>query len=275
MECPICKKSIKYDKNLIPDEKSRDSYISSQWETHFLTDCSHESPATGGSVPRPHCGAVGCRTILGPSNSFNCPKCHVTVCLAHRVPEDHKCAETTRSRRLNHLATTSTGSQGHNHTSVSIKKTTTQPSTKKKASTSTKDQFANTLKGSAERRKQKESTVSNVSGDRISAQPLPPPPPSSTTTVASASETSLISCPFCAFNSINSVEMEEHVNVFHLQLFETAASSQSSGPLPIPYLAEECPQCKQRFPDAVALVSHVELHHREPVTTGGRDCSLS
>lgn len=248
MECPICKKSIKYDKNLIPDEKSRDSYISSQWETHFLTDCSHESPTTGGSVPRPHCGTVGCRTILGPSNSFNCPKCHVTMCLAHRVPEDHKCAETTRSRRLNHLATTSTGSQGHNHTTMpssssssSIKKTTTQTSTKKKASTSTQDQFANTLKGSAERRKPKDSTISNVSGDRISTQPLPPPPSSSTTTVASASasETSLISCPFCAFSSVNSVEMEEHVNVFHLQLFETtAASSQSSGPLPIPYLAE-------------------------------------
>jgi hypothetical protein len=143
---------------------------------------------------------------------------------------------------LNYLATTTIGSQGHNHTtsvpSSSIKKTTAQASTNKKASTSTHDQFANTLKGSAERRKQKEYTISNVSGDRISAQPPPPPPLSSTATVASAYETSLISCPFCAFNSVNSVEMEEHVNVFHLQLFETATSSQSSDRLPIPYLAE-------------------------------------
>ena len=239
MECPICKKSIKYDKNLIPDEKSRESYISSHWETHFLTNCSHESPTTGVSVAtRPHCGAVGCRTILGPSNSFNCPKCHLTVCLSHRVPEDHKCIDATRSRRLIQLATTS-GSQGHNHTSLpnsSIIKKTTQPPTKKKVSISNQDQFTNTLKGSAERRKQKESTINKVSGD--TAQSFPPPPPPSTTTTTASSKTSLISCPFCAFNSLNSVEMEEHVNVFHLQLFETATSSQSSGALPIPYLAE-------------------------------------
>lgn len=245
MECPLCKKSIKYDRNLTPDEKARESYISNLWETHFLTDCSHEPPAAAGSTSssRRHCGSAGCRTILGPSNSFNCPKCHIIVCLAHRVPEDHKCIDTIRSQRLNQLSTTVAASSqgGHrSHILNSSNKTKTQSvKAKKNTSTSHQVQFSNTLKGSAERRKQRDLSSDTSSVNNRSEHSLPPLPPPLSSNVA-VSTTAPISCPFCEFSNSNSKEMEEHVNIFHLQIFESASvnPTQSTGTRSNPVLAE-------------------------------------
>ena len=94
LDCPICAKSIKFNRAQNPD---------AVWEEHFLNGCinggSNSTPyasnsnigAIGGKKIQSKCGHGPCKTILGPSNRFHCPKCRVDVCLSHRVPEDHGC----------------------------------------------------------------------------------------------------------------------------------------------------------------------------------------
>eukprot|EP00918_Siedleckia_nematoides_P049132 GHVU01107722.1.p1 GENE.GHVU01107722.1~~GHVU01107722.1.p1 ORF type:complete len:178 (+),score=24.63 GHVU01107722.1:195-728(+) len=44
------------------------------------------------------CQADGCRSMLGPSNRFECRECRALVCLRHRFPEDHQCKTRQQSK---------------------------------------------------------------------------------------------------------------------------------------------------------------------------------
>merc|ERR1712039_612756 len=58
------------------------------WERHFLSECTRAAPVKKG--PK-RCPVVGCKEQLGPSNRFECTRCGTTVCLKHRLQEDHPC----------------------------------------------------------------------------------------------------------------------------------------------------------------------------------------
>lgn len=78
IDCPICSKSVKFSKAQSPDIV---------WDQHYTTSCVGTQ-----SVKKPtKCYRQSCPNILGPTNTFNCPKCKQNVCLSHRVPEDHDC----------------------------------------------------------------------------------------------------------------------------------------------------------------------------------------
>mmetsp|Transcript_2243 Transcript_2243/g.3043 ORF Transcript_2243/g.3043 Transcript_2243/m.3043 type:complete len:307 (+) Transcript_2243:31-951(+) len=242
MECPLCLKSIKYDKNLIgTTDNSIENQISLIWQSHYETDCLHQIPKQN---VKASCGKLGCKNILGPSNTFNCPKCRVVVCMSHRMPEDHNCSNTIREQRLKAVQASSTSI-----VSKKIKSTN-----KPKNVTNTVDPL-NTLKGSAERRKQ-----NNVENPVVM---------------------NAVCCPYCEYKHSDQADVDEHVNIFHLALYDNTSEISQSEPIS-KTLSEECPQCKMRFNDIVSLVHHVEqCHHSNTpgIAVGGnsslKDCSLS
>lgn len=79
IDCPICHKSVKFDKSQNVDEV---------WDLHYTKECTRvaANPKTSQK-----CHKAGCNTVLGPSNTFICPKCNRNVCLSHRMTDDHNC----------------------------------------------------------------------------------------------------------------------------------------------------------------------------------------
>ena len=83
IDCPVCKKSIKY---------SKADNVDVVWELHFKSSCSQIPPSTHEATKK-CCARLNCRTVIGPSNSLTCTKCNKLVCLPHRLPEDHPCLQ--------------------------------------------------------------------------------------------------------------------------------------------------------------------------------------
>ena len=78
IDCPLCSISVKFPKSKNVDEV---------WQEHYLTSCKQSSEQK--VVHR--CFEASCQRVLGPSNLLTCGKCKQSVCLSHRVPEDHHC----------------------------------------------------------------------------------------------------------------------------------------------------------------------------------------
>jgi uncharacterized Zn-finger protein len=81
LDCPVCGKSVKFT-------KAQDPNII--WEDHYLHTCSQIQPNRP-SDPKLRCDKIGCKIILGPSNTILCPKCSKKFCITHRMCEDHNC----------------------------------------------------------------------------------------------------------------------------------------------------------------------------------------
>lgn len=83
IDCPLCNKSILLTMADNPD---------TIWEQHYMNSC---VPSTGAGSAKPvtkSCARNGCRVTLSLSNTMTCSKCHRTVCLTHRIPEEHGCS---------------------------------------------------------------------------------------------------------------------------------------------------------------------------------------
>ena len=80
LTCPVCNQSVKFSKAEDPD---------SVWQRHYQEFCTQAPAAKPKAVLK--CKEPSCYTLLGPSNTFNCPKCKENVCLTHRRAEDHSC----------------------------------------------------------------------------------------------------------------------------------------------------------------------------------------
>ena len=225
MNCVICGKSIVYD-------KSRD--VNEVWEKHFATEC---TKVAAKEKEKKVCPVSACRNILGPSNTFRCPKCQKVVCLSHRNPDDHDCTQNDRAKRKIFLD------------QVSKKKETV----KKKSSPKVIDP-ANTLIGSAARRGRKEedglicpfcmkkgwNNVEELQAHVNSAHNEGPPTASSPTTAVQ----SFPSRPSPATAS---------------------SSTRTAGGIGL----ERCPLCSATFRDPVELVNHFDSVHNEQSGSGG------
>jgi len=77
--CPICNQSIR----ILPGE---DPNVT--WDRHFNSTCTRRVPAKKGPS---RCPVQGCREQVGLSNRYECQRCGMTVCLRHRMEEDHPC----------------------------------------------------------------------------------------------------------------------------------------------------------------------------------------
>lgn len=81
--CPLCHEAIR----IKPDE---DPNLT--WERHFTQSCRQSVKEKKG--PK-RCPVPGCKEQLGLSNKFECQRCGTTVCLRHRMQEDHPCRKTS------------------------------------------------------------------------------------------------------------------------------------------------------------------------------------
>lgn len=78
--CPICQQSIRMQQGEDPNVT---------WERHFTQACS-QVPQAAKKGPK-RCPVPGCKEQLGLSNKFECQRCGQTVCMRHRMQEDHPC----------------------------------------------------------------------------------------------------------------------------------------------------------------------------------------
>lgn len=190
IDCPICGKTVKFD-------KSQD--INEVWTTHYNTACSQQ-PAAAKKITR--CARSDCRAHMGPSNTFTCPKCQKLVCLSHRASEDHACSGpvNTRNNFLNRIESQATKPKPAVKSAAS--------SGKKPAATAAAAKpvdAGNSLRGTAERRMK--GTVA------ASAQ-------------APASAAEAFQCPICGLSKANADLLQKHVNEAH---FDAPVGVGSSG----------------------------------------------
>jgi len=243
IDCPVCGKGVKFD-------KAQDPNI--VWDHHYLHECTQKAPVQQKVVVR--CFKPGCSTILGPSNKFTCNKCHMNVCLAHRIPEEHSCVGPIRKDFLEKVQ-------------KNMKVGNADPPTKKRHETQHVGIFHHCDKDDKEKAKkghqEKRPHTSNA--------------PSSATVHQKAA--AVISCPFCGLPHESEAVLADHILAFHSEdslppavvpvgsgSHHTTSSSSASQQAPTGASAlhrEVCPLCHMRFPDAISLVRHFEASHSE------------
>jgi predicted nucleic acid binding AN1-type Zn finger protein len=195
LDCPICSKAVKFTRNQNADEV---------WEVHYQTDCTRQHIA---EVPKvATCSATNCRVVLGASNSFKCPKCSSSVCISHRLPEEHNCRKLCQLSRLQSVSNNvpkqnSNKAEFEKKSAMKSSKTVLQSSVKKK--NDSRNDPANSLLGSAHRRKQNLENQSNSDANHIE---------SSSNALSSRK---LFVCPNCNVGFDDAIELLSHCEVFH------------------------------------------------------------
>lgn len=260
IDCPVCGKGVKFD-------KSQD--VNLVWDSHYLNECTQQAPA------RPvkevvRCFKPGCNTVLGPSNKFTCSKCHMNVCLAHRIPEEHNCVGPIRKEFLERVQK---NMKVGNADKPEKKKHEKQPGIFQ--------QFDR-------KEKEKEKKAHHPHAEPVHAHAHAAPGHHAHT----SSGIPPVVCPFCALSHDSDAALVDHILAFHPEDGQPAATASSSNgapqtvfgfhphsaPAPAPAAAQDnhhqgqggaalhrevCPLCQQRFPDAIALVRHFESAHSE------------
>lgn len=238
IDCPICGKGVKFDKTQDPNIV---------WDHHYQHECTQQAPAQPQKVVV-RCFKPGCNTVLGPSNKFTCNKCHMNVCLAHRIPEEHHCVGPIRKDFLEKVQKT-------------MKVGNADPPAKKRHETQHVGIFHRFDKEEKERAKK-----AYVEKHHHTSAP------SNTAHVS-------ISCPFCGLPHESDAVLADHIMAFHPDdsqpVMASSTGSESNHPNADSHAhqtpsgtssalhREVCPLCHMRFPDAISLVRHFEASHSE------------
>lgn len=208
LDCPICGKSVKFDKAKDPNEV---------WEDHYSFFCAKQSTTASHII---HCARHGCSSHLGPSNTFQCPKCQKKVCLSHRMSDEHDCVQTTRKP-----APTQVKRSIANSSSTAPAKSVAVPPPPT-SSSNPREAFL--------QRVEAKSTSSGKRPNNNSSQPKPstirkdPPPAKPSTNSRSSSRESFL-CPMCGVDCNNLNNLSRHVEN-HLM----NESTTSTPPQPVP-----------------------------------------
>lgn len=240
IDCPVCGKGVKFD-------KAQDPNI--VWDHHYLHECTQKAPVQQKVVVR--CFKPGCNTVLGPSNKFTCNKCHMNVCLSHRIPEEHHCVGPIRKDFLEKVQ-------------KNMKVGNADPPAKKRHETQhvgifhhrDKDDKAKTKKGHNEKH------------SHTATAPSPAVHPKAASMA--------IACPFCGLPHESDAVLADHILAFHSDDHQPLAAgsvgsaahhtTDTTHQMPTGASAlhrEVCPLCHLRFPDAISLVRHFEAAHSE------------
>lgn len=240
MDCPICGKSVRFD-------KSQD--VNLVWDEHYLNSCSQQ-PALQKETVR--CFKPECRTILGPSNTYTCGKCHQRVCLTHRIPEEHSCVGNVRLDFLNRVQ----------------KEMTVGNADRAKKETKKHDHPVSMFLPNPHGSKAKKEAQSKHSH------------PSSS-----------LNCPFCGLAHETDATLIDHIMAFHPDegttnstasvntntsaegissvfnfpsvLHTNTGTTHHNSSNSNSHHREVCPLCQARFSDAIQLVRHFESAHSE------------
>ena len=185
LDCPVCGVAIKFSKAEDAD---------AVWQRHYTAKgCKPKSVVAPKKCP---C----CISILGPSNTWNCPKCSLDVCLTHRLPEDHHCKAINGNNRIPPLPS-NPKVPTTNPTKYTAKRSIQPPS-----------QYVgeNSLRGSTERRMALAAAAS--AGNRT----------------GTSSETTAHTCPRCGERFVDAVLLVSHFEVSHPDGNNNSNSSSSS-----------------------------------------------
>ncbi|CAM9420087.1 unnamed protein product [Chrysoparadoxa australica] len=230
ISCPLCSKTIKL---------TGDQDANAVWAAHSATDCQPHTSAK----PKPkkkRCPVSGCKEKLGPTNTTQCTRCHMKLCLTHRYPDAHACMRSG--------SWTAKAKGG---------KANPKAMPKPRATAQAQGSEDNTLLGTAFRRAQ---------GMAASAT-------AAVTAAATATET----CQQCGKGFSDVGALISHVESAHnggavdLTQSGTVGSGSGSG-------SGGCPFCGRTFSSSAELVSHVERAHQEGQQVSqcmDRPCSAS
>ena len=239
-ECPLCLKTIKYDKLSDPNEMFQQHYSS----------CTQEADKSKLAVNIKKC--IACYTKLGLSNVYLCTKCNNHTCLTHRNSDDHKCVPQKRgvypgdNNNLKNNAISDKQQKLLNNLKTSINVHKTPHAAAKKFVTPVSGD--NTLKGSAFRR------------------------------VEGGAKTADFNCPHCTFNTYDEVFLSVHLEDAHSGGTAITVSTPAAASASARRAGEErCPQCHQVFAEVEQLVAHFESAHGSTSTSSDNvnNCNLN
>lgn len=196
IDCPICNKSVKFDKSKDPNQI---------WEDHYNYGCSrvNSKPTTSANK----CARRDCTVNLGPSNTFQCPKCFKKVCLSHRMSEEHECVSGSSKP-------SSSGNPRDTFLSRFDNKSSKPVSSK-----------VNNNSASSKQKPVPAKPTTTSSGSNRNSNPPPAPIP------ARASSKETYSCPICGKQESSVDILSAHVEQ-HLMNNETVSSSAPNPPAP-------------------------------------------
>jgi len=213
------------------------------------------------------CCAAGCKAKLTLSNTQQCTKCLQKTCLTHRFEELHQCPAVRQMSNGITPAALAAERRAHQQQQVPSKAAPkTKTSTMKKRGNNLRDDPSNSVKGTADRRRQggakAESTeicaecgahfsnladlIAHSDSFHSSATPLQ----------AQAVASSLERCQQCGadFNSV--VELIAHAETFH----SSSSAGNAAQSNTVSQSLQPCPFCGQTFGSEQMLISHVESH---------------
>ena len=195
IDCPICSKTIKFAKSVD---------VNTAWETHFRTAC--DSSGTTGSKEKKYCARSGCRNILGPSNTFICPKCHKVLCISHRNASEHECivVHVHSQAKARYDAAKVPGAEAGSGAGAAKAKAKTTMSKGKQGKV--RDELRETAH---RRRKEADNTHTNTNTNTYT----------NTTTNTHTTDTEVISsneaCPICGASFVDAIMLVAHVESAH------------------------------------------------------------
>ncbi|KAJ9531574.1 hypothetical protein QJQ45_014961 [Haematococcus lacustris] len=244
--CPLCAKSVRLN--------GRDANIA--FEEHTKSGC---DPQNYNKVhKKPRCPVHGCKEKLATSNTYHCKLCQQRVCLKHRHACDHGCDEAqAMAKQLAAASARQRGFLGQVQSALRFPAASSPAAAMGSgkgavAAASGASDPGNTVKGSAERRKQM--LQAQQSGSKAQGRQA-----------VLTSET-VVSNPLLGSRPPPN----------------TAGPQQlpSSTPLPAAAAAlgaaaqpEVCPQCSARFASVDRLIQHVEEWHPS-ASSGSRQGAL-
>eukprot|EP00873_Tetraselmis_striata_P002160 jgi/Tetstr1/422424/TSEL_013262.t1 len=230
--CPLCARAIRV---------AADEDANLAWERHQREGCDTANYAKVHKKPR--CPAPSCKEKLNSVNTYRCKDCGIEVCLKHRFPADHGCAERIAQARA------ARGAGGW----------------AAKANSSLGRMWGSgTGTGGGSSASARPVSASRPTAPKPRRQPQPQPQPANNTLRGSAEQRMVNDrpeiCQLCGARFASVQLLIQHSEEYHQQ----APSRRGA--------LETCPHCRQQFSDAVALVTHVERSHgagRSPsVVTG-------
>lgn len=242
IECPICHNSIKFTKSQNADEA---------WENHFVIDCLNKSKTQENQTIR--CTCQDCNTVLGPSNTFICPKCHKKVCLSHRFPEDHHCAGIIKNLQKMNVKTTAAPIMSSTPSKAEFPISNSSSIDSSRNPQLRNEAFLSKLESES---KQKSST--SIKGTMKST--------SSTTTTNYNRNANTTTTQKKLDNSNNNNNSSTNSTLHKSQYQQNESTNRNTN---IPTFEESCPHCFACFSDPVALIQHCETAHTD--TTSRND----
>jgi predicted nucleic acid binding AN1-type Zn finger protein len=222
LDCPICGKSFKFDKSKDPNEI---------WEEHYNFYCTKTESKSSSSSSS--CARKGCISKLGPSNTFQCPKCLKKVCLSHRMSEEHECVGATNKSRNNsreHVLP-----KAHTTKKIPIKPTPA-PVPAASSSSNPREAFLQRVESNSFRHSGKPPAKSS-SSPRVPASSSSASRDNQGVQNNSASESYV--CPFCGISEssvdVLSAHVEQHLNSTQqtTAIPPTHTSSSNSNPMEV------------------------------------------